>query len=73
VLARTGSDGLDLFRSVSTLNRESEGVLCLEVERNQGEDECLEILHQIVEYTQSLRICRLGNIHQRANLRSLPG
>jgi hypothetical protein len=42
------------------------------MQRDQGEDQCFEVLHKVVEYTQSFRICRFRNIYQRANLCSLP-
>jgi hypothetical protein len=29
----------------------------LEVQRDQGEYEGFEVLHEVVEYTQALRIC----------------
>ncbi len=39
-----------------------------EVQANEREDEALEILHEIVEYPQSLRVLTLLDVQQRANL-----
>lgn len=51
---------------VVNLNR-----LDLEVQRDQAEHQCLQILHQVVKDTQTLGVRRLGDIDQRANLSRL--
>lgn len=43
----------------------------LEVQRYEREDQRLEILHQIVENAQALRVFALVDIDQRADFRSL--
>lgn len=35
----------------------------LEVKRNEREYERLEILHKVIEHTQSFRICRLCHVY----------
>lgn len=34
----------------------------LEVKRNEGEYKSLEVLHEIVEHTQTFRICGLSHV-----------
>ena len=43
----------------------------LEVKSDQGKDQGLEVLHEIVKDSKTLRIFRLVDIYQRANLGSL--
>ena len=43
----------------------------LEVKGDEGEDQCLQVLHKVVEYTQSLRVGRFSHVHQRADLGGL--
>ena len=38
---------------------------------DQGEDECFQILNQVVEDTQPFWVSRLGHVDERANFRSL--
>lgn len=45
--------------------------LYFEVQRYEREDQCLQILHQIVENPQALRVLRLIHINQRADLSGL--
>jgi hypothetical protein len=45
--------------------------LDLEMERNQGKDETLEILDQVIENSEPLWITALLNIKQRADLGTL--
>lgn len=47
------------------------GPAYLEVERDKRENECLQVLHEIVEYSKTFRVCRLGHVHQRADFRGL--
>lgn len=42
--------------------------LDLEVERDQAEHQCLEILHQVVENPQTLGVSRFGDIDERSDL-----
>ena len=42
--------------------------LDLEMEANEREDQALEVLDQIVETTQAVRVSGLVDVHQRANL-----
>lgn len=41
------------------------------MERDEGEDETLEVLDEVVEYPQPLGVLALLHIHQRPNLRTL--
>lgn len=41
------------------------------MKRNQTEDQSFQVLYQVVEHAQALRISGLGYIDQRANLGSL--
>lgn len=41
------------------------------MKRNKREHECLEILHEVIEHTQSFRVCRFGHINERTDFRSL--
>lgn len=43
----------------------------LEVQSYQREDQCLEILHKIVEHTQALRVLGFGNIDEGTNFSGL--
>lgn len=45
--------------------------LDLEMQGDQAEDQCLEVLHQVVEDTQALRVGRLGDVDKGPNLGGL--
>lgn len=44
---------------------------CLEVERDQGENKCFEILHKVVEDTEALRVLRPRYVGERTDLGGL--
>lgn len=45
----------------------------LEVQRDEGEHKCFEILHQVIEHAKTLRVSRFSHIDQRADFRGLRG
>lgn len=69
--AYISSDWFDLLIEVSPVDQSQEKRPNLEVQSDQREDEGFQILYQVVEYTKSFRVCRFGDIYQRANFRSL--
>ena len=57
------SDRLDLESGLDTVNA-NKCYSHLEVKGNEGENERLQILHQVVEDPQPLRICRVSHVHK---------
>lgn len=44
----------------------------LEVERDEGEDEAAQVLHQVVEGAQAVGVVAVLHVQQRADLGALP-
>jgi len=45
--------------------------LDLEMQSNQRKYQCLQILDEIIEYTQALGVLGFSNVHERTDLRRL--